>query len=146
MKIKNILFCLLAIVLCNNAFGQNVTGTVRDAESGEVLVGAVVFWDKTTVGATCNVDGKYSVYRVKGYDMLIATYVGYASDTIKVENGVTEVDFKLKADARIEEVVVDGNLGNYINHESVLKGETISFAGFCKMACCNLAESFENST
>ena len=145
MKIKNILFCLLAIVLCNSAFGQNVTGTVRDAESGEVLVGAVVFWDKTTVGATCNVDGKYNVYRVKGYDMLIATYVGYASDTIKVESGVAQVDFKLKADARIEEVVVDGNLGNYINHESVLKGETISFAGLCKMACCNLAESFENS-
>ncbi|MBQ3148828.1 MAG: TonB-dependent receptor [Alistipes sp.] len=145
MKIKNILFCLMASVLCVNAWGQNVTGTVVDAETGEVLVGAVVFWDKTTVGATCNVDGKYAVYRVKGYDKLVASYVGYANDTIKVESGVSKVDFKLKADTRIEEVVVDGNLGNYINHESVLKGETISFAGLCKMACCNLAESFENS-
>ena len=145
MKIKNILFCLLATVLCANALAQNVAGTVRDAESGEVLVGAVVFWNKTTVGATCNVDGRYNVHRVKGYDELIANYVGYANDTIKVESGVTEVNFKLRPDAQIEEIVVDGNLGNYINHESVLKGETISFAGLCKMACCNLAESFENS-
>ena len=105
MKIKNILFCLMASVLCANAWGQNVTGTVVDAETGEVLVGAVVFWDKTTVGATCNVDGKYAVYRVKGYDKLVASYVGYANDTIKVESGVSKVDFKLKADTRIEEVV-----------------------------------------
>ena len=145
MKIKNIIFCLLGLVLSVNALAQNVNGTVRDAESGEVLVGAVVFWDKTTVGATCNVDGKYAIYRVKGYDMLVASYVGYANDTIRVEQGVNQVDFKLRPDAKIEEIVVDGNLGNYINHESVLKGETISFAGLCKMACCNLAESFENS-
>ena len=55
MKIKNIIFCLLGLMLCVNALAQNVTGMVRDAESGEVLVGAVVYWDKTTVGATCNV-------------------------------------------------------------------------------------------
>ena len=46
----------------------------------------------------------------------------------------------------LETVVVEGNLGgNYIRHDGILKGETISFAGLCKMACCNLAESFENS-
>ena len=35
--------------------------------------------------------------------------------------------------------------GNYVKRDGILKGETISFAGLCKMACCNLAESFENS-
>lgn len=35
--------------------------------------------------------------------------------------------------------------GNYVKRDGILKGEMISFAGLCKMACCNLAESFENS-
>lgn len=35
--------------------------------------------------------------------------------------------------------------GTYIPRGKDLKVETISAAGLCKMACCNLAESFENS-
>ena len=39
-----------------------------------------------------------------------------------------------------------GNLtGNFVKRDGIVKGEMISFAGLCKMACCNLAESFENS-
>lgn len=35
--------------------------------------------------------------------------------------------------------------GNFVKRDGIVKGEMISFAGLCKMACCNLAESFENS-
>ncbi len=35
--------------------------------------------------------------------------------------------------------------GNYIPRGKDIKAEVISAAGLCKMACCNLAESFENS-
>ncbi len=46
----------------------------------------------------------------------------------------------------IGDVVVESHLkGNYISYDAIGKNETISFAGLCKMACCNLAESFENS-
>ncbi|MFI3327866.1 MAG: TonB-dependent receptor [Rikenellaceae bacterium] len=49
-------------------------------------------------------------------------------------------------DVEIESVVVSGRIkGNYIKLEGIGKEEMISFAGLCKMACCNLAESFENS-
>ena len=56
-------------------------------------------------------------------------------------------DFALRAEGvELEGVVVEGNLsGNFVKRDGIVKGEMISFAGLCKMACCNLAESFENS-
>ncbi len=124
---------------------QNIEGVVRDASSDEPLIGASVYWLGTNVGIGTEVDGTYELHRVKGYDKLVAAYVGYKSDTITVSEGVTKIDFKLVSDTQIDEVVVEGTLGNYIKHDGILKGETISFAGLCKMACCSLAESFENS-
>ena len=145
MKIKNILFCGLLMLLSFGAAAQNVKGVVRDASTNEPLIGASVYWLGTNVGVGTELDGAYELHRVKGYDMLVAAYVGYKSDTIKVEVGVGHIDFALASDTQIDEVVVEGGLGNYIKHDGILKGETISFAGLCKMACCSLAESFENS-
>ena len=42
-------------------------------------------------------------------------------------------------------VFVSRQAGNYLSKGKVLRTEVISAAGLCKMACCNLAESFENS-
>ena len=46
----------------------------------------------------------------------------------------------------LEAVVFTGeNRGNYISERQAIRTEIISSAGLMKMACCNLAESFENS-
>ena len=124
---------------------QNVKGTVRASDTGEALLGASVYWLGTNIGMASDLEGKFDVYRVKGYDKLVAAYVGYKTDTITVAEGVTHIDFSLQTDNEIEAVVVDGNLGNYVKRDGVIKSESISFAGLCKMACCTLAESFENS-
>ena len=145
MKIRNILFCTLLSLLSFNLAAQNVSGVVCDASNNEPLIGASVYWLGTNVGIATDLDGSYELHRVKGYDKLVAAYVGYQSDTITVEAGATKIDFALKSATEIDEVVVEGTLGNYIKHDGLLKGETISFAGLCKMACCSLAESFENS-
>ena len=145
MKIKTIILCGIMSLLSFGAMAQKVEGVVVDATTNEPLIGASVYWLNTNVGVATDIEGKYDLHRVKGYDKLVATYVGYSNDTLQVEQGVTKVDFALKSDTEIEAVVVEGTLGNYVKHEGILKGETISFAGLCKMACCNLAESFENS-
>ncbi len=84
---------------------------------------------------------------MKGYDRLVASYLGYVNDTIRVGSGVDKVEFTLRSEGvALEDVVVEGNLsGNFVKRDGIVKGEMISFAGLCKMACCNLAESFENS-
>ncbi|MBQ2374713.1 MAG: TonB-dependent receptor [Alistipes sp.] len=145
MKIRNILLCGLLSLISVSLSAQSIRGVVRDASTNEPLIGASVYWLGTNVGIGTELDGAFELHRVKGYDQLVAAYVGYRTDTIKVDAGVSHIDFALVSDTQIDEVVVEGGLGNYIKHDGLLKGETISFAGLCKMACCSLAESFENS-
>jgi len=42
-------------------------------------------------------------------------------------------------------VVVGRQAGNYLSKGKDIRTEVITAAGLCKMACCNLSESFENS-
>ena len=145
MKIKIILSVCIALLCAMTSYAQNLAGKVVDSSTGEPLVGATVYWEGTTVGVTCDLEGVFKLHRVKGYNKLVASYVGYRNEVVQVSADATQVDFSLVSDTEIEEVVIESTLGNYVNREGVLKGETISFAGLCKMACCNLAESFENS-
>ena len=142
---KKITFILLAIFTCvASVSAQNVTGKVFDAQ-GKPLPGASVYWADTSVGVATDLEGKFSLYRVKDNNALVATFLGYTNDTIRVEQKVREVEFRLSEGVVVDAVVVEGGLGNYIRQDGLLKSENISFAGLCKMACCNLAESFENS-
>ena len=142
---KSLLFLPL-LGLASNVAAQELRGVVTDADNNP-LVGASVYWAETTIGASTSATGAYTVHRVKNYDRLVASYLGYVNDTIRIADGVAEQNFRLRSEGvDIEGVVVESTLGgNYVKRDGILKGETISFAGLCKMACCNLAESFENS-
>ena len=50
-----------------------------------------------------------------------------------------------KKDSLDAAVFVSRQAGNYLSKGKEIRTEVISAAGLCKMACCNLAESFENS-
>lgn len=76
MKIKNILFAVVFSFLSVVASAQAVSGVVSASDTKEPLVGAAIYWLNTTVGVSSNVDGGYNIHRVKGYDTLVATYVG----------------------------------------------------------------------
>ena len=125
---------------------QDLRGKVCDTE-GQPLVGASVYWAGTTVGASTDAEGGFLVHRVRGYDRLVASYLGYVNDTVRIDDNRAELNFALEAEGvSLDEVVIEGNQsGNYVKHDGIVKNEMISFAGLCKMACCNLAESFENS-
>ena len=146
MKIRQILFLLFTLCATASLHAQTLHGVVRDAEN-RPLIGASVYWASTTVGSSTDVEGGFQIHRVRDYNHLVASYLGYRNDTIRVAQGVERVEFTLQAEGvALEDVVVEGNLsGNFIKSEGLMKSEMISFAGLCKMACCNLAESFENS-
>ena len=141
---KTILFILSVVFGTSIVSAQNISGKVVDLQ-GRPLPGASVYWANTTVGVATDLEGKFSLYRVKGNDALVASFLGYTNDTIHVEQKEREIEFKLTEGVEVDAVVVDGRLGNYIRQDGLLKSENISFAGLCKMACCSLAESFENS-
>lgn len=141
---KYIIFAF-SVLCAANISAQNITGRVMDA-AGNALPGASVYWAETNIGEAADMNGYFRVHRVKEHNRLVGSFLGYTNDTVTVDKNTTEVFFNLVEGVAVESVVVEGNLrGNYISHEGILKNENISFAGLCKMACCNLAESFENS-
>ncbi len=62
---------------------------------------------------------------------------GHAVDTTSI--------YGERADSLDAAVFVSRQAGNYLSKGKDIRTEVISAAGLCKMACCNLAESFENS-
>lgn len=146
MILKNISLALALALHCVNASAQ-VRGTVRGGAEGEEqpLAGASVYWAGTTIGIASDLNGEFDLGRVKGYDRLVATYAGYMPDTVAVSDTDSRIDFTLRSTDIGEVMITTSNRGNYTKFDGVLKGEMISFSGLTKMACCNLAESFENS-
>ncbi|WP_300722182.1 TonB-dependent receptor [uncultured Alistipes sp.] len=146
---RNVLYTILLFFMSVSASAlraQDLRGVVRDADN-RPLVGASVYWAGTTVGASTDAEGTFLLHRVKGYDRLVASYLGYVNDTLRLDAAASRAEFTLRAEGvELEGVVVEGALsGNFVKQDGIVKGEMISFAGLCKMACCNLAESFENS-
>ena len=102
------LFCFLLwgsqIVL-----GQTtITGTVKSASDGEILMGATVAVPGTTTGTITDVNGNYSIIVPANENELVFKYVGMISKTVSIV-GRTIIDVELEFDAMgLEEVVVIG--------------------------------------
>ena len=87
---------------------SQVSGTVTDASTGETLLGASVLVPGTTVGATTNLDGVYTVSVPAGSDSLRFSYIGYQSQTVAIA-GRTTIDVALAPGAQaLGELVVIG--------------------------------------
>lgn len=147
---KKSIFLLLALIVLipSVAMAQRtITGKVVDADNNSPLIGASLYWKNTTAGTTTTTDGSFSIRRVNGFETLVVDYLGYDIAEIEVDKEDNTLDIRLKPSAvDIDEVVVEGQQrGNYAKSGGITRQEQISFAGLCKMACCSLAESFENS-
>lgn len=100
---------LLLAMLCLVTFaqGKTVTGTVVDG-TGEPLIGVSVLVKGTTAGAITDFDGKFSIPNVKAGSTLVVSYIGYATQEIKVDDQTT-FNITLADDAQLlDEVVVIG--------------------------------------
>ncbi|HPW78831.1 MAG: catecholate siderophore receptor CirA [Bacteroidetes bacterium ADurb.Bin037] len=145
------LFILFPFLLNAQSFRGKVF--ISD-EHGNVqpAVAALVYWVPAKQGDpaehpvyTAN-DGSF-IIKAGSSGMLAASYMGYAADTLKVEHVTGEIEFILYEDAGVLEVlnITGRRQSQYVSRMAPVKTEVITAAGLCKMACCNLAESFENS-
>ncbi len=100
MKNKNIALTLLLIISTIAVFGQNCTisGTVKDMQSGETLVGANVYLQETLKGTATDYYGKYSITEMSGKYTMICTFIGYDTliKPISLTSNIT-LDIELKA-------------------------------------------------
>jgi hypothetical protein len=84
---KLLLISILALhIFSTNIFAQvgKISGVVKDASTNEVLIGANVLIEGTTMGAATNVDGYYAITNVSpGTYNLKVSMVGYTPQIIK---------------------------------------------------------------
>ena len=106
---KTLLLWLFGLLLTTQVFAQNrsLSGTVKDAASGEALIGVNVTGKGTTIGTVTDIDGKYTLELPKDVTTLVFTYVGYKN--LEKPILTLKIDAALSADGQIlEELVVTG--------------------------------------
>ncbi len=151
MKIKLFITTIVLCTLAQFAFSQgSVKGKIKGISTSkkeEPLAFANVYWIGTSVGTVSDANGAFSINHPKGATKLVARTIGFKADTLSIKPGSAEVEFVLVAEnVKLEEVVVSGRQrGSTLLALTPLKTEVITASGLCKMACCNLAESFENT-
>lgn len=94
------------------AYCQNLTvsGTVTDNSSGESLILATVYDEKTEKWTTSNKYGYFSLRLPPGEKRILFSYIGYKSEIVEFELLTdTILNIKLIPDANIEEVVIKAN-------------------------------------
>lgn len=84
-----------------------ITGTVTDAETGELLPGVTVVLKGTTIGAATDISGHYQI-NAPASGILVFSYIGYVPLEVEIL-GRTVIPAKLATDAKgLQEVVVVG--------------------------------------
>ncbi|KAA5821869.1 TonB-dependent receptor [Algibacter amylolyticus] len=111
--LKTRLFVLLLFISQLTVLAQTnpqeiitVTGTITEAELGPVI-GANILQEGTTNGVMTDFDGNFTI-NVPKNAKLVASYVGFATQTINV-NGRTDINIVMVAEtAALEEIVIVG--------------------------------------
>ena len=107
MKKAKLFFSALFILVGMTLFAQNVTvtGTVKDAATGEVIPFAAIQIKGTSTGSATDINGVYSI-PVPSRGSLIFSSIGYISSEVEV-NGRTSIDVALEPDTEaLEDAVV----------------------------------------
>ena len=103
MSNRNGFLVLLLVLLCgmsNSLLAQNrttISGTVRDAESGETLPYASVLVTGTTLGAATNVDGYFVLLGVPADSLTLrVTYLGYQTALVEIDARMQETPLMIE--------------------------------------------------
>ena len=120
MRFNKVLVCFVTLFVILLAFipvsaqeSGNITGTVKDGESGELMRSVTVRIKDTKKGGFTDVKGKFNIKGIaSGTYSLICTYVGYTSKTvsnIEVTAGQTvTINVNLQPESRkTDEVVIE---------------------------------------
>lgn len=93
---------------------QNISGYVRDASSGEALIGAVVQVNESKTATSTNSYGFFSLNVPESTYKLVVSFVGFTSIEVEVNPAVQrKFNFELTpVDNLLEEVVVSGKKRN----------------------------------
>lgn len=101
------IFTICSILFSLAASTQSISGYIISATTGESLIGATVYNESTGTGTVTNEFGYFSLRIVESENVLIISYVGYRSDTIKVSEKVnTTLNIELTSNSELPVVEI----------------------------------------
>lgn len=109
---KQLGFTLAFLLVCFVATAQNkINGTVKDASTGEVLIGTNIILERTGRGATADMSGNFEISNIPqgNYDLRVS-FLGYTTQILKITVPTTEsIHIALEQSSIFtEEFVVNG--------------------------------------
>jgi hypothetical protein len=91
--------CLSNIVLAQSQNKYTISGQIKDASSGEALIGASIYVEKLKAGCSSNTYGFYSLTLPEGGHDIVIRMMGYSSVKTHIDFvGDIKKDFELKVE------------------------------------------------
>ncbi|MEQ8555730.1 MAG: TonB-dependent receptor [Cyclobacteriaceae bacterium] len=108
MVIVILLLLIVKVSAQPNDEKLTVSGFIKDAKSGEALIGATVFDEYSEQGTVSNAYGFYSLTLMRSRVSLRYSYVGYQNETIEFQlDEDTVVSMEMNEGAVLQEVVIE---------------------------------------
>ncbi|MAY82998.1 MAG: TonB-dependent receptor [Flavobacteriales bacterium] len=107
---------------------------------------ANVYWMDSNYGTTTDSNGVFNLAIPDNARFLIASFVGYSSDTLEVRNFSKTLTLKLGITVELSAVEIEARRkSTEMSFMNPINSENISQRELFKAACCNLSESFETN-
>jgi TonB-linked SusC/RagA family outer membrane protein len=107
LAVPGVVAALAPASFAQTTAGQPITGTITDAADRSPLPGVTVIVRGTTIGATTDGKGQFSLTLPEGNNALLVSAIGYQAQTVTATSG--QVQIALRADVKqLSEVVVTG--------------------------------------
>lgn len=115
MKIKKILFIIPLLFSFSFAYSIQLSGFVRDAQSGEVLIGANIWEKNQNTGTTTDNQGYFSI-KLKTPCVLTISFIGYKTQYLALQTNTDSlINVKLDSENNLKEVTVIASIENKYN-------------------------------
>ncbi len=93
-KITITIFSIILFINANSQTNGTILGNVKDKNTQETIVGAVIFVEGTNTGVSSNIDGNYKVTLPVGTYQLKTSYIGYGTlikENVVVTSGNAQI-------------------------------------------------------
>ena len=127
-KMRYLLMLHLLFITTAGAWAQSTTITGRvTSETGDGLPGVTVVVKGTTIGASTDMEGNYSLAVPDGNGTLVISFIGYSPQEVPINNRST-INISLAPDTQaLEEVVIVG-YGSQLEREITGSVQTVDAA------------------
>jgi TonB-dependent starch-binding outer membrane protein SusC len=103
-----LIMCCLAQTVYVHAQSKNLTGVVKEEQSGETLPGVSVLVKGTTRGTITDVNGAFSIDNISEEDVLVFSFVGFQQVEVAAA-GKTVMNVSMPTDiTKLDEIIVVG--------------------------------------